>query len=164
MCPLACAPQQERCTAADNIFAVFEEIPQHLAKIQRKRNTIDQGNIDDTECRLQRGKLVKLIDDNFGFGTFFEVDDNSHSGAVGVILHVGDIRDFPVFDGIGDTLDYGAFENLVGNLSNDNLFPSSSQLFGMHTGANAQPPSTGFITIDDTLSATNKTTRRKVRA
>ena len=162
--PLTRSTKQKLRPSRDHIFAMFQEIIEHITKRQCPRGAVHQRDVDNAERRLQRREFVELVDDDVGFGALFEVHHNPHARAVGVILHVGDVRDPSFLHALGDVLDDRRLEHLIRNLRNDDLFSSAADLLGMQLPPDLHSASACAVAFANARSPADHSTGREVRA
>ena len=74
------------CPSGHNLFLMTQIVPEHFQEIHNLRLIIHQGQHDDTECVLKLCMLVKLVQNNIGIGIPSQLNTNTHTFPVGVVI------------------------------------------------------------------------------
>ena len=109
-------------------------------------------------------RLIKNIsEDDFGFGIFFEIDDDAKALAIGFIANFSDAIYLFAVTNLVKFIDNGNFDRFIRNLSDDDLFLPffvDYLRFGRYFDATA----TGFINALQAITFIDEASRRKIRA
>ncbi len=117
--------------AAHDVAAEFDEAFDQLEQRHHLRPATDDGEHDDAEAQLQLGVLIEVVEDHLRHFAAFELDDDPHAVAIGLVAKIGNSLDDFVFDELGDALDQLRLVHLVGNLGDDAIRALSSALEGL---------------------------------
>ena len=93
-----CLFQVKDGSAGDNLFLELDVFFQHLAQGQGLWLSVDQSQHNDADSVLQLGIGIQLIEHQLGVGIAFELDDNLHALAAGVVADVANLVDLLFLD------------------------------------------------------------------
>ena len=69
-------------------MTVFHEIFDQFLQVEQAWTAMNQGHVVHTEKSLKHGHLVKLVEHHAGVGITLDVDDDTHTFAVGFVVHI----------------------------------------------------------------------------
>src|SRR5439155_12738519 len=148
---------QLEARAPDNhLFAMIDEVFDHLLEAHRAWLTIHQGNVDHADGDFARRVLEKLPHDQIGIGIALQIDDDAHLVlSPGMVVGVSDVLKQVLFHAIADGLDDRLAHDAVGQLGDDDLTFAVFLLLDMHFGAHGYSPAAGGIAFDDAVAPAN---------
>ena len=144
--------QVKLSTTAYDINLVINVVAQNLAKRERTRNTVNQGQVNDAKVGLKLSLLVQVIQNNLWNRITLEVQNNTHALTVGLIAHVGNAFDFLLVNCLSNLLLKKALVNLIRNLSDNKTLTTTLDLLNVDFCADGNRTATSLIGILDALS------------
>ena len=153
--------------ARDDFPAMPQECVQHFLERQQPRLPVDQRNHVDAEHGLHRRLRKQIVEQDLGYFTALQFDDDAHAVLVGFVAQAvrGDAVDELVADQIGDALDQLRLVHLVRQFGDDDGLPVAlAHILEMSARAHVQSPAAGLVRGNDFLGAIDEARRREVRA
>ena len=125
MCPLLRLFQVIPGAPGEDFFLMLQVLVDDLpqGKDLRLLLVVHQRQHDDTEAGLQSRLLEQIVQHDLGVGVLFQLDDHTHTVAVGLISEVGNAVQALVLHLLGDVLDELALVDLIGKLGDDDPHP-----------------------------------------
>ena len=165
VCPRLGATQLELDAAPDHFAAELDELLDDLQQRQDLRPATDDGQHDDAERRLQRRLLVEVVENDLRNLAAFELDDDPHPVAVGLVAKIGNPLDGLLTRELGDLLDEPRLVDLIGDLGDDDgKFVALLALLDASLGAKRDGASPGLVGVEDPLAADDETAGREIWA
>ena len=155
--------QVKLSTTTYNINLVIDVVTQNLAKRERTRNAVNQGQVNDAKVRLKLSLFVQVIQNNLWYRITLEVQNNAHTLTVGLIAHVRDAFNFLLVDCLSNLLLEKTLVNLVRNLGNNKALTTTLNLLNVDFCADRNRTATSLVGILDALSAHDDATCWEVR-
>ena len=146
----------------DHFLAKIEERAQHVGQRQHLRPAAVQRDHVGAEARLQGGEAPELIEHHVGDRVAFDLDDDAHAVAIGLIAQVGDALDALLANELGYALDQRRLVDLVGDLADDQRLAILAQLFDRDLGAHDDRAAAGRISGADARSPEDRPASREV--
>ena len=106
---------------------------------------VHQRQHDDAEAGLQGRLLEQIVQHDLGVGVLFQLDDNAHTVAVGLVPKVGNAVQALVLHLLGDVLDELTLVDLIGKLGDDNPHPVFAVLLKFRPGADDHLATAGGV-------------------
>jgi len=157
--------QIKQGTTGNNFPAVTNKGMQDLFKVQQFRLAIDQRNHIDAKYVLHHGLLVEIVQNNFGYFTTTQLDNDTHAVLIGFIAQFCDAIKFFVFYQLGNFFKQASLVNLVRQLGNDQRVLAVSFVgFHMGFGAHINAATTGVVSLMYTLGAVDNACCREIRS
>ena len=150
------------CTADYHFVTVFHEIFDQLLQVEQTWTAMNQSHVVHTERSLKHGHLVKLVEHHAGVGITLDVDDDTHTFAVGFVVHIRNAFDFLVVRQISDALDQLSLVHPVRNLGHYNLIVCRMR-FDFGLGTHYHTSASGFVGIAHTADTINISSGREIR-
>ena len=147
-----------------DVDPVLDVVVNHLTQRQRPRHAVHEGDINDTEVRLELGVLVEVVEHDLRHRTVLEVDDDAHALAVGLIAQVRDAFDLLLVHGLGNLLLEKALVDLIRDLGHDEALTPVLVLLDVHLGAQRDRATARLIGFLDAVGAHDDAACREVRA
>src|SRR5690606_35871022 len=163
MCPPFRFRQCELGTPDVHVMSVVDEILDKILQVKGQRPALDQRHVIDAEGRLQRCVLVKVVQYDVTYRVLLEIVHDAEPLPVGLVSNVRNAFDNLVVYQGRRLLDHLGLVHLVGNLRNDDLFPTAGAGHDLCPPAHDDPPTPGKVGFAYALNAVNDTTRRKIR-
>src|SRR5690606_4092907 len=116
------ARQLDASAPADDLTAVQDEDLERLLEVPPLSPTLDDGQVDDAEGRLQIGETEEVIQDDLGEGVLLELDHETHPVSIALIAHFADALDALLADELADLRSEAGLVHLVGKLGDHDLF------------------------------------------
>ena len=166
MSALLCLAQVIARAAEDDLLLIGQIFVQNFAQGEDLRLTLvlHEGQHIDGERRLQLGLGKQAVQDDLRVCLALELDDDAHTGAVGLVADVGDALEALLVDLIGHILDEHALVDLIGDLRNDDALTVLSEFLQLGAGAHGHAAAAGGIGGADTGTSEDEAARREIRA
>lgn len=100
---------------------------------------VHQRQHDNAEAGLQSRLLEQIVQHDLRIGVLFQLDDNAHTVAVGLVPKVGNAVQTLVLHLLGNVLDELALVDLIRKLGDDNPHPVFAVLLKFRPGAGRPP-------------------------
>src|SRR5437660_9937 len=149
--------------AADDFDAVVDEVLDGLHQPHLAGLTVSDRQENHAEALLHVGVLEELVQDDLGLGAALQFDHDAHAFAIAFVANVGDVVDDLVVDEIGDALDQAGFVHLVGDFGDDDGLLILGEVLDGSTGAHHETAASGFVRVDNSGTAMDDASGRKVR-
>ena len=150
--------------ATDHCATMIDVARNQIAEGERSRLAIDQRNIHDAVCRLQRREFVQLAFDDSWICSLAKHNQNARLCiASRMISHIDDVWNSIVFLRINNALDENALHHLIGNLFDDDHVASVFRLV-TNTTTHSQPSTTCGIRLGDSATSNDRTSRWEIRS
>ncbi len=139
----------------NNFLAESKEGNKHLFEVHLLRTTIIQCHHVGTKRRLQRGKTIKLIEDNVSNNVLLQLNNNPHALPRAFIANIRDTFNPLITNKLRDLFDHRRLIHLIGNFRDDNSLTVFAELldFGASTHQNGAAP--GMVSRPDPLATKN---------
>ena len=122
MSPIASLAEKMLGAAINNFFTERDKRGQQVLQVHHLGATGFERNRVSAERRLQRGKAIKLIEDDVGHGIAPQFDDDAIAVPVGFVAQRCDALDLFVADQFANPLHQVRLVDLVRDLAHDNGF------------------------------------------
>ena len=123
--------QVEAGAAQNHVVPVLDVVLQHLLEIEDLRAAVDDCQHHHPEGRLQHAVREKLVENDFGLGRPFQLDDDTHAAAPGFVADGGDILDGLVAHQVGHLLKQRRLVDKKRDLGDDDVLASVSPRLDM---------------------------------
>ncbi len=157
--------------AHDDVPLVLDVGVDHLAQGEELGHPVDQRDGVDAEGALQRRELEQVVENDLGDGVALELDHQADAGLARLVAEVGDLRDAPVLNDLGDLLDQAravvapvALGHLVGQLGDDDRLLAPPDVLGVGLALHDDPAPAGLVGVLDPLPALDDPARGEVGA
>ena len=163
---LLCLAEIVTGAALQNLFLEVQILVNDLAQGQNTglRLVIDQRQHIDREGSLHLGHREQTVEHDLRIGIALELDDDAHTGAVGLIADVRNAFQTLVLYQICHMLDQHTLIDLIRDLGNDDAGTVVAVLFKFGAGANRQTALTGRICGADACAAHDDALGREIGA
>ena len=166
---LFCLALVELGTTNRYIMAMIHEILDAL--LQRKQlwttrvvgTSTNQCNTVHTEARLEVSHLVELVQHHISIGIALQVNHDTHTFAVRLIVYIRDAIDFLISDKFCNLLDELRLVHIVRNLVNNNLIVSSFR-FDVCLRTNDDTSTTCLVCFLHSIQTADNTASWEVRS
>ena len=153
--------QLKHGATGDDLHLEFDVFLQHLLEGQNTGHPIHQRQHNDAEGGLHLGKGKELVEHHLRIGVFFQIDDNPHTLAAGMIHHIVDPLDPLVVSQLDDGFDQIELIDLIGDLADDDAEPVVV-FFDLGAGAHNDPSPAGRIGRTDAGMSHNDAARGEI--
>ena len=156
--------QKELRSTANDRDAVPQELDDQLFERHNARFAVDQREQNNRERVLQRGVLVKLVQDDVRVGVFLQVENETHRlFQVGFVANRRNPDDAPFVDHFGDLFFDAVAGLLVRNFRNNN--PASFPVFfDASASADDDVAASGQVAATNPAGSADDAAGREVRA
>ena len=93
------------CPSCDYLFLVLQIIFQHIQDIHDLWLIIHKRQHDHSECILELGMLIELVEDHIGIDVAAQLDADPHPLTAGLVAQIRDPVYFFIFHKLCDLLD-----------------------------------------------------------
>ena len=152
------------CSSGDDLFLVLNVIFQHIKKIQNFRLIVHKGKHDNTKGILKLRMLIKLIQYDIRICVTTEINHNSHSLTVGMIIDTRDSVDFLIAHKLGDFLYQPRLIHHIRKFCDDNLTLAVWQSLDIGNCADTDLSASGPVGIFNSAHPENLGASRKIRS
>src|SRR6516162_7709106 len=137
---------------------MVEETLERFTKIQQLRLAVDDGEHVDAERLLQRGVLVKLVENDVRRGVALELDHDAHAFPVRLVADIGNAFDLFIIDQVGYLLDQplALFDHERNFTDDDLLFARALDRLGESFAAHLDDALAFGVSLDDRFHTINK--------
>ena len=156
--------QVELGAAPNDGLLELDVLLEHLFERQGLRLTVDDGKVDDTECRLQLRILEQLVQNDLRVGVALQVDGNVHAVHGRVVVDVGNAFDAFFLDEVRDGLDEARFVDVIRDLGHFDLKAAVFLFDDLRFGADRELAAAGGVCRADAGAAHDHGARREVGA
>ncbi len=152
--------------AGDDLLLIGEVFVQNVAEGEYPRLllVIDQREHIDGEGGLELRLREKAIQNDLRVRVALDLDDNAHTGAVGLVANVGNALQLLVVDLIGHVFDEHPLVDLIGQLGDDDADAVLAELLELRAGAENELAAAGGVGGADTRAAHDDAPCREVGA
>ena len=151
--------------AADHNHPMPQELLQHVLERQDPRLPVDECQKDQRERRLERGKLVELVEHHVGIGVSLQLQDQADRIVeIALVADRGDAPDAIVVDEFGDLLLDRVAGLLVGDLGDDDPVAVLAKLLDMRPGPKGDRAAAGEVAANQGFAAHHDAAGREVGA
>ena len=166
MCPLLRLFQVIPGAPGEDFFLMLQVLVDDLPQGENFRLllVIHQRQHDNAEAGLQSRLLEQIVQHDLRIGVLFQLDDHTHTVAVGLIPEVGNAVQALVLHLLGNVLDELTLIDLIGKLGNDDPHPVFAMLLKFRPGADDHLATAGSIGRTDAAASHDDAAGREVRA
>ena len=125
---------------------------------------VHQRQHDNAEAGLQSRLLEQIVQHDLRIGVLFQLDDHTHTVAVGLIPEDGNAVQALVLHLLGNVLDELTLVDLIGKLGNDDPHPVFAMLLKFRPGADDHLATAGGVGRTDAAASHDDAAGREVRA
>ena len=125
---------------------------------------VHQRQHDNAEAGLQSRLLEQIVQHDLRIGVLFQLDDHTHTVAVGLVPEVGNAVQALVLHLFGNVLDELTLIDLIRKLGDDNPHPVLAMLLKLRPGADDHLATAGGVGRTDAAASHNDAAGREVRA
>ena len=163
---LLCLAQVIARAAEDDLLLIGQIFVQNFAQGEdlRLALVLHEGQHIDGERRLQLRLSEQAVQDDLRVCLALELDDDAHTGAVGLVADVGNALEALLVDLIGHILDEHTLVDLIGDLRDDDALTVLAEFLQLGAGAHGHAAAARGIGGADARTAENEAARRKIRA
>src|SRR5580658_463366 len=147
---------------ADHFHAVLDEALDAIDQAQLARLPVDDGKHDHAEADLQLRVLIKVVENDFGLLTAFQLEHDARAVAVALVADFGNAFDLLFVHQRGGVLDQARLVYLIGNLGNDDVLAILAAALDGGLGADLELAAAFGERVDDALAAEDEAARRKI--
>ena len=150
----------------ENLFLMLEIFVDDLPQGEdfRLLLVVHQRQHDDAEAGLQGRLLEQIVQHDLGVGVLFQLDDNAHTVAVGLVPKVGNAVQALVLHLLGNVLDELTLVDLIGKLGDDDPHPVLAVFLKLRPGADDHLAPAGGVGRADAAASHNDAAGREVGA
>ena len=149
-------------TADGHLVTMIHELLDAVLQRQGLRTLANDGNAVDTEATLQLRHLIELVEHHIRVRITLQVNYDTHTFTVRLIVHIADTLNLLFVDQVGNTLDEFRLIYIIRYLVHDDLLVLSVGLkFSLRTNHNTS--TTRIISLTDAIHTTDNTTCWEVR-
>src|SRR5215213_1490150 len=149
--------------AGDHLELVGDVVLKDLPVRERTGYAVHKRHQVHAEALLHLGVLVEVVQHDLGHRLAFELDDDAHPVAVGLVSQVGDVGELAVLDQLGDLLQEVALVHLVRDLGDHDLDPVPLYLLGVGPRLHPHRTASSLNGVPDTAQPDDHTPCREVR-
>ena len=152
--------------AHDDLFLEGEVLVENVPQGQdlRLRLVIDQREHVHGERGLHLRLGEEPVEHDLGVGVLFQLDDDAHAVAVGLVAQAGDAVELLIAHLLGNILDELALVDLIGQLGHDDADAVVAPGLGLGAGAHDDAAAAGGVGRADAAAADDDAPRREIRA
>ena len=125
---------------------------------------VHQRQHDNAEAGLQGRLLEQIVQHDLRIGVLFQLDDNAHTVAVGLVPEVGNAVQTLVLHLLGNVLDELTLVDLIGKLGDDDPHPVFAVLLKLRPGADDHLATAGGVGRANAAASHNDAAGREVGA
>ena len=163
---LLCLAQVILGSAGQNVHLMVQIFVDNLTQGQNLGLllVIHQRQHDDAKARLQRSLLEEIIQHNLRVGILLQLDNDTHTVAVGLVPEVGNALDTLILDLICHGFQQQGLIHLIGQLIHDDAGAIAGKGLELRTGADDHLAAAGGIGCADTAATHDDTAGGEIRA
>ena len=152
--------------AGDDLLLIGEVFIENVAQGEDLRLllVIDQREHIDGEAGLELRLREQAIQNDLRVRVALELDDDAHTGAVGLVADIGDALQLLFVDLIGHALDEHTLVDLIGKLRDDDAHAVLAEVLKLRAGAEHDLAASGGVGGADARAAHDDALRREVGA
>ena len=156
----------EARASTDHVAPVLDEDVQRLLQVEDRRTTVDDGEVDDPEGRLQIREAEQLVEDDLGEDVLLQLDHEAHAVPVALVAHLADALHPLVADELADLRREARLIHLIGDLGEHDLLALAppGDLLRDGAGAHHHRTAPGGVRLVNPGAAVDDRPGREVRA
>src|SRR5580658_3274145 len=100
---------------------MFDKVFDRREQAQFARLSVDDGQIDDAEARLELSVLVKIVENNLGLFATLQLEDDAHAVPVALVANLRNAFDLFLVNQSRRAFDEPRLIYLIRNFGDDDL-------------------------------------------
>ena len=154
----------EHRSANDHVLAMLDECPEHISQVERAWLTLMDRQQINSVVFLKLRELVQAVEKNVGVLALLQLDNNTHSLAIGFIAKIGNSFDLLITNEVGNLFDQTGLVHLVGEFGHDDSFTIRFVGFNLCARTQSNCAAASAVSFANVWSAEHESGRWKVWA